>query len=127
MRSWDIKKPCGGQGFLLHIRESAETVRVLSDFVEGSKFLEGGEALLADALALVGGEGLGRAAEYARFLVFCEDDAVALCMDLKRVAYVDAEGATDLDGEYEAAELVDLSDNACGFHGFSSWIDKIWL
>jgi hypothetical protein len=71
---------------------------------------------LADALALKGGKAVSRRAENAALLVLLEHNALALKGNLYTVTLFNFQRATHLFGDNNAAELVDATDDTCGFH-----------
>ena len=73
-------------------------------------------AVVADALVLVQGDFLVAAAENAAGLMLSQNDRVALGIDLQRIAASHIQGLAQFDGQSDAAQIVDMSDNASRFH-----------
>ena len=74
------------------------------------------EARVADVLALMDAEALGLPAENAGILVLGQDDLFAVHEDLQGVLLSDVQGATELDGDDDPAQFVNLAYDASGFH-----------
>ena len=67
----------------------------------------------ADIFVPVGDNALCAVAKYAGGLEFLEHDGIIGNKDLQSVALSNVEIAAKLDGEYNAAQLINSSDNAC--------------
>ena len=79
----------------------------------GQQFLLAGGT---DVLALEGNDLLGTAAENAGGLVLAENDRLAVNVDLYGITQLDIECTAQLDGKYDATQLVYFSYNTCRFH-----------
>ena len=75
------------------------------------------EAFAANEFTLVGFQMVGAAAKDAGVLMLLDNDALPFQRDFEGVPCGDLQGATHFFGYDDAAELVDVTDDACGFHG----------
>ena len=48
--------------------------------------------------------------------IFSENYTIVFNVDLNGIVFCDAKSLADLFGDYYSSELVDVSDNTCGFH-----------
>ena len=74
------------------------------------------DAVGANVLALVVDDVFRVITEDAGRLILAQDDGLAIHEDLDAVFFLDAEGSSQLDGEHDTTQLVNLSNNACRLH-----------
>ena len=73
-------------------------------------------AVVADALILVKGNLLIAAAEDTAGLVLAQNDGIALGVNLQGITASHVQRLAQFDGQSDSAQIVDMSDNAGGFH-----------
>ena len=74
------------------------------------------DTLAANILSIIGNQLRPRSAEDAGRLVFLQNDAVILHVDLQLIPFRNIQCAPQFNGQYDSAKVVYLTDNACRLH-----------
>jgi len=86
-----------------------------------------GQAVGADILPLEIDHASGIVTENAGGLILPENNAFTVHVYFQCVLFRNIQRAAHLNGEYDATQLVDLSDDTCRFHGFMSSLYPLWV
>ena len=82
-----------------------------------SKLLDFFQAAFADHPVPVLGQFAAASAEGTVRFILAKDHGVAVHHNFKHILCVDVQAAAQLNGEHDAAERVQLTDDPCGSHG----------
>jgi len=104
---------CDTEGTKNTFSPAAPLFFFVQNLFAGSELLH---AVRADVLASVVFDISAVAAEDAGRLILLENNGFAIDIDFDSVLLCDVERAAQFDGQNDSAELVDLSDDTCGFH-----------
>ena len=85
-------------------------------FLESFSCLQVVETFFADELALVKLRVFSAAAENARRLVFFQYDGIFVYEDFNGILAGKRKILSDFDGKNDSSEVIDASDDSCGFH-----------
>jgi hypothetical protein len=88
-----------------------------------SKLLDLFHTAAADALALKQNDTVHVRAKRAGGLIFLQNNAPLVGEDLKSILFLNAQRASDFNGQHKTSQLVDLSCDSGGFHHHSSLFD----